>query len=242
MIISKESIQQNVIEILQNIASAAAKANRPADSVKLMAVTKTKPWETIQALIDCGIRCFGENYPEEIEEKASAFSSLSLFPAMIGHLQSRKCRIVADNCSAWHSLDRLETARKMELLCSERERILPVFIECNLGGEESKSGWSFNGELLPKDFLTDLETLQSFPHLDIQGLMILPPFAENGEDNRAYFARTRQIADILNEHYGTHIRELSMGTSSDYLTAIEEGSTIVRIGTALVGAREYKNR
>lgn len=239
MIIDAVQMKANLEDIRGKIAAAAAKAGRKPEEVTLMAVTKTKPLEVMLALADLGLTSFGENYPDEIEEKIPSLGAYPFPVAMIGHLQSRKAKIVADRCDEFHSLDRLDIAEKMERLCAERDRILPVFLECNVGDEESKSGWHFRSDVLPDDFLADYEKIAQLPHLDIRGLMTLPPFAEDGESNRPYFIRMRKIADGLNRR-GAHITQLSMGTSSDYMVAIEEGATIVRIGTALAGAREYK--
>ena len=233
-------IEKNIEQIQNTIEKAAARAGRKPSDVRLMAVTKTKPPETVAALLRAGIRCFGENYPDETAEKIAAFrteSGTSL--AMIGHLQSRKAKIVADIFDEYHSLDRPEIAEKMEALCAARDRIMPVLIECNVGDEESKSGWHFHDSSVPDAFLADMEKILAFPHLKVRGLMILPPYTENGEENRKYFIRTREIAEYLNSRLNAGLTELSMGTSGDYAQAVEEGATIVRIGTALVGPRNY---
>lgn len=240
MLIDEVQMKSNLEAIQEQIQVSAKKAGRNPDEITLMAVTKTKPLEVMLTLSKLGLKCFGENYPDEIEEK---IPSLGFYPfpvAMIGHLQSRKAKIVADRCDAFHSLDRLDIAEKMERLCAERNRVMPVFLECNVGDEATKSGWHFSSDEMPGEFLADYEKIAEMPHLDIQGLMTLPPFTENGESNRPFFIRLREIRDALNDRYGAHITELSMGTSSDYSVAIEEGSTIIRIGTALAGAREYK--
>lgn len=233
-------IQKNIETIQSNIESAADRSGRSASDVMLMAVTKTKPAEVIDALIKSGIHCFGENYPDETAEKIAAFrADPEAKLAMIGHLQSRKAKIVAEIFNEYHSLDRLETAERMEFLCAERNRIMPVLIECNVGDEISKSGWHFADDSIPDGFLADFEKIMKLPHLDVRGLMILPPYAEEAEVNRKYFIRTRNIADYLNTNCSARLTELSMGTSSDYAVAVEEGATIVRIGTALVGPRNY---
>ena len=239
----KAAILKNIEDIQSSIAAAAARAGRDPAAIRLMAVTKTKPPEVVECLIEAGMRCFGENYPDETAEKIGAFRTrgdVSL--AMIGHLQSRKAKIVADLFDEYHALDRLEIAEKMESLCAARERVMPVMIECNVGDEVTKGGWHFADDSIPEAFLADFEKIAALPHLDVRGLMILPPFTENGEENRKYFVRTRNIAEYLNAHCGAHISELSMGTSADYAIAVEEGATIVRIGTALVGPRQYKDK
>ena len=208
-----------------------------------MAVTKTKTPDVIAALLEAGQLYFGENYPDETAGKIDAFrADKDARLAMIGHLQSRKAKIVADLFDEFQSVDRLEIAEKMEALCAERNRVMPVMIECNVGDEESKSGWHFRDDTVPDGFLRDFERILTFQHLSVKGLMILPPYTETAEDNRGYFIRTRNVFDYLNKHLNAGLTELSMGTSIDFRVAVEEGSTIVRIGTALVGPRLYKNK
>ena len=234
-------ILRNLEEIQKKIAAAAERSGRNSSDVQLMAVTKTKPAEVVTCLIEAGVRSFGENYPDETAGKIDAFrTNDAVRLAMIGHLQSRKAKIVADLFDEFHSVDRLEIAEKMESLCAERNRILPVMIECNVGDEESKSGWHFQDASVPDAFLQDFEKIMTFPHLNIRGLMILPPYAEDGEVNRKYFIQTRKIMEYLNRNLNAGLTELSMGTSSDYPVAIEEGATVIRIGTALAGPRQYK--
>ena len=236
-------IQKNIEMIQENVTAAAARSGRNASDVTLMAVTKTKPAEVVTALLEAGIRCFGENYPDETAGKIDAYrAEPSAWLAMIGHLQSRKANIVADLFDEFHSVDRLEIAEKMEVLCTERNRVMPVMLECNVGDEESKSGWHFADDSIPDSFLSDFEKISRMRHLNVKGLMILPPYTEEAEVNRKYFVRTRNIADYLNRTFGTQLTELSMGTSIDYAVAIEEGSTIIRIGTALVGPRDYSGK
>ena len=242
-ILDASVIQKNIEDIREIIESAALRSGRKGSDVRLMAVTKTKPAEVVSSLIAAGIRCFGENYPDETIEKIDAFRTIDdANLAMIGHLQSRKAKIVADHFDEFQSLDRLEIAEKMESLCAERGRVLPVLIECNIGDEASKSGWHFVDDSIPDAFIQDFEAISRLPHLDVRGLMVMPPFTEEAEINRKYFIRTRKIADYLNRNCGGHLTELSMGTSSDYAVAVKEGSTVVRIGTALVGPRDYSKK
>ncbi len=234
-------ILRNLEVIQEKIAVAAEHSGRSIADVQLMAVTKTKSADVVECLINAGLRAFGENYPDETAGKIDAFrTNDAVRVAMIGHLQSRKAKIVADLFDEYHSVDRLEIAEKMEALCAERNRILPVMIECNVGDEESKSGWHFHDASIPDEFLQDFEKILTFPHLKMRGLMILPPYAEDGEVNRKYFVRTRMIMEYLNQNLNAGLTELSMGTSSDYPVAIEEGATVIRIGTALAGPRQYK--
>ncbi len=236
-------IKKNIEMIQENVSAAAARSGRKASDVTLMAVTKTKPAEVVAALLEAGIRCFGENYPDETAGKIEAYrAEPSAWLAMIGHLQSRKAKIVAELFDEFHSVDRLEIAEKMETLCAERNRVMPVMLECNVGDEESKSGWHFADDSFPDSFLSDFEKISRMQHLNVKGLMILPPYTEEAEVNRKYFVRTRKIAEYLNRTFGAQLTELSMGTSIDYAVAIEEGATMIRIGTALVGPRDYSGK
>lgn len=239
MIIDSDTIKKNLRGIQNNMRIAAEKSGRVPEAIELMAVTKTKPAEVIRCLIDLGLKCFGENYPDETAEKRDAFAGDGISLAMIGHLQSRKAKLVCDIFDEFHSLDRLEIAEKIDKLCLERGRVMPVFLECNVGDEETKSGWHLADDSIPESFLADFEKISAMPNLDVCGLMILPPFTEEAEVNRKYFIRTRKLAEYLNSSMGAHISHLSMGTSIDYMVAIEEGADIIRIGTALAGPRDY---
>lgn len=238
----QQTLAHNLEVIRERIMTAVKKADRSSDRITLMAVTKTKPAETIRDLIELGLREFGENYPDETVEKMDAFKGDGVRISMIGHLQSRKAKLVADYFDCFQSVDNYEIAEKVDTLCCDRNKTMPVFLECNVGGEDSKGGWYFEDSDIPDSFLQDFERIQRLKHLQIKGLMILPPYTENGETNRPYFIRTRGILEYLNQYLDAGISELSMGTSIDYMEAIEEGATIVRIGTVLVGARAYPNK
>lgn len=237
--IDRNIIQEKLLEIQSNMTAAANKADRNPQSIRLMAVTKTKPAEVIQTLIDLGLKDIGENYPDETVEKKEVFASapddVSLH--MIGHCQSRKVKIVADLFDTFQSLDRLDIGLKLNQVLLERQKTMPVFLEMNTSEEISKNGWILNGDQVSDGFLQDLDRLQRCLQLEINGLMTLPPFTEKAEENRRYFAAMRAVMDELNARYGTQLKELSMGTSIDYRVAIEEGATYVRIGTSLVGPR-----
>ncbi len=238
----KNVIQTKLSEIKQNIAESALKSGRDPDAIRLMAVTKTKPAETVQTLIDLGVTEIGENYPDETLEKRAVFDAApeTVRLNMIGHCQSRKIKIVAELFDCFQSLDSLETGLKLNQALRKNGKVMPVLIELNVGAETSKMGWPLDGAVLTEQFYSDFEKLQTCSQLKIEGLMTLPPFTEveNAEDNRRYFANLRNVLEQLNVRYGTRMHELSMGTSNDYRVAIEEGATCVRIGTSLVGPRE----
>lgn len=223
------------------IDDACQRSGRRIDEVELMAVTKTKPEEVIQALIQLGVRTFGENYPDETVEKIRSFrdGADSVRLCMIGSLQSRKAKLVAKHFDAFHSVDSLKTAERMDALLDQMDRSMEALLEINVGGEASKHGWDIDQ---CDELFRDVERIMRLPRLEIAGLMTLPPYAVNGELNRRYFARLRELLAQINRAFGMSWVTLSMGTSDDFPIAIEEGATIVRIGTKLVGARVCRNR
>ena len=234
------TIRENYLHVLDQIARAAEKSDRNADQIRLVVVTKTQPLEIVQAAIDAGIRLFGENYPEEGVTKIQSLTVQSGVEwHMIGHVQSRKARLVADHFALLHSLDSLKLARRLDRFSAERQRVLPVLLEFNVGGEESKSGWDASDERQWNSFHPEVAELLTLPNLRVQGLMTMPPLGIDPEESRRYFVRLRQLRDHLAVQFPqADWRELSMGTSTDFEVAVEEGATLVRVGTAIVGARK----
>jgi pyridoxal phosphate enzyme (YggS family) len=204
-------------------------------------VTKTQPLETVQAAIEAGVRIFGENYPEEGVMKIQSLpAQTGVEWHMIGHVQSRKARLVAGHFALLHSLDSLKLATRLDRFAEEAGRSLPVLLELNVGGEESKSGWEASTDNHWDAILPEIAALHELPHLRLQGLMTMPPLGMESEDSRQYFQRLRLLRDRLASQFPqTDWHELSMGTSSDFQVAVEEGATLVRVGTAIVGARNY---
>lgn len=229
--------------VLEKIANSAHRANRDPEEIRLVVVTKTQPIEVVQAAIEAGVRIFGENYPEEGVMKIQSLTAQSGVEwHMIGHVQSRKAHLVADHFALLHSLDSLKLAGRLDRFAAERKRILPVLLEFNVGGEESKSGWDAQDESRWDALFPDLSAIVELPNLRIQGLMTIPPLGTDPEDSRHFFQRLR----LLRDHLATQFpkldwRELSMGTSTDYQVAVEEGATLVRVGTAIVGARKFQS-
>ena len=161
---------------------------------------------------------------------------------MIGHVQSRKARLVADHFALLHSRDSLKLAQRLDRFAAEGHRRLPVLLEFNVGDEASKSGWSASDESQWDSFLPDVQAILGLPNLRVHGLMTMPPLGGDPEDSRRFFQRLRLLRDRLALTFPqADWRELSMGTSSDYTVAVEEGATLVRVGTAIVGARRYKS-
>lgn len=235
------SIRESYQSVLDQIETAARKSNRDPHEVRLVVVTKSQPLEVIQAAIEAGVRILGENYPEEAVTKIqSLMGQTGVEWHMIGHVQSRKARLVADHFALLHSLDSLKLARRLDRFAAEAGRVLPVLLECNVGGEESKAGWEASDESQWEALFPDVSAILGLPNLQVQGLMTMPPLETDPEDSRRYFQRLRQLRDRLASQFpGADWRELSMGTSADYFIAVQEGATLVRVGTAIVGARKY---
>ena len=160
---------------------------------------------------------------------------------MIGHVQSRKAQLVAENFNLLHSLDSLKLATRLDRFCSEAKRVLPVLLEFNVGEEDSKSGWSaWNDEIWPA-LLVEISSVLALPNLKVRGLMAMPPLGETAEFSRVFFKRLKRLQEYLSLQLPqANFTELSMGTSGDYEVAVQEGATLVRVGTAIVGARQYK--
>jgi len=236
------SIRDNYQSTLDQIANAARNSARDPNEIRLVVVTKSQPLEVVQAVLEAGIRILGENYPEEGVTKMQSLAEQSGVEwHMIGHVQSRKARLVADHFALLHSLDSLKLAQRLDRFAAERNHVLPVLLEFNVGGEESKSGWDASEEAHWDAFMPEIAGLLDLPHLRVQGLMTMPPLGTNPEDSRRFFLRLRLLRDHLAAQFPqADWHELSMGTSADFTVAVEEGATLVRVGTAIVGARKYK--
>jgi pyridoxal phosphate enzyme (YggS family) len=238
-----QNIKQRLEIIEANVTFAAEKTNRVLSDVLILAVSKRQPVSVIEAAYACGLRSFGENYAEEAQEKIKQLSYLpDIRWEMVGHVQSRKSALVAANFSRIHSLDSLKLARKLDSAWAGQGSTQPldVMLELNVSGEASKEGlpaWERNQW---EDLLPIVSEILSLSHLHLTGLMTMPPLFDDPEQSRPFFRRLRQARDFLNQQIpGLGLRELSMGTSSDYGVAVEEGATIIRIGTALLGPRIF---
>ncbi|HTC95264.1 MAG TPA: YggS family pyridoxal phosphate-dependent enzyme [Terriglobales bacterium] len=228
------SIVQNVAVILERIANAARRVNRSPEEVTLMAVTKTvEPARIIEAY-KAGVRVFGENRVQEFTGKAEALHACSEARwRLIGHLQSNKSSQAAELFAAVDSVDSIRLAQRLNAAAQAFGKKLEALLEINIGAEDSKHGFSPDSPEL-RDLLKQSAELT---HLEIRGLMAIPPFTENPEGARPYFRRLRQLRDELAKPSGLKLSALSMGMSHDFEVAIEEGSTCVRIGTAIFGER-----
>ena len=237
------SIRERYLHALDQIATAACRSDRNAGEVRLVVVTKSQPVEIARAAIEAGAKILGENYPEEGVTKIQSLPSQSGVEwHMIGHVQSRKARLVPDYFALLHSLDSLKLAQRLNRFATEGNRILSVLLEFNVGNEESKGGWEASDESNWNALLPEIDTILRLPHLRVHGLMTMPPLGSDPEQSRRFFQRLRRLRDHLADQFPqADWRELSMGTSPDYAVAVEEGATLVRVGTAIVGARTYKS-
>lgn len=236
------SIREKYLFALDQIASAARKSGRDSDRVRLVVVTKSQPLEVVRAAVEAGARVFGENYTDEgVMKIQSLAAQTGVEWHMIGHVQSRKARLVAEHFALLHSLDSLKLAQRLDRFAAESSRTLPVLLEFNVGGEETKFGWDASDESKWDALLSELAPLFDLQNLQIRGLMTMPPLGDTPEDSRRFFRRARLLRERLAAQLpGSDWRELSMGTSVDYTVAVEEGATLVRVGTAIVGERNYK--
>ena len=225
--------EENIGYVRERIASACRRAGRRPEEVKLVAVSKTVPPELIRRAFEAGLRDFGENRVQEANAKRPALSDLTVTWHMVGHLQSNKAKLARELFHVVHSVDSLRLAQKLDqaAVCSDDK--LPVLLQVNLGDELTKSG-------AREEEISQLaEQVGRLKTLELRGLMGLPPFFEDPEQARPFFRRLRELAKSLEALNlpNVSMQELSMGMSHDFEIAIEEGSTTVRIGTAIFGPR-----
>jgi len=232
-------IAKNYQQVKERIAEACRRVYRSPDDVTLVVVTKGHTVERIRCAIELGMRKFGENYAEEGSEKIESIGKVAgLEWHMIGHIQSRKAEMVVQFFDMVHSLDSLKLARRLDRFAAEKGKVLPVLLECNVSGEESKFGFPASDRNRWQDLLADFSEIAQLSHLEIRGLMTMAPLFENPEFSRPVFRKLVELQGYLRTHL-PEVRwdEVSMGMSSDFEVAIEEGATIVRIGQAILGER-----
>jgi len=227
-----EAIRDRVEEVRRRIAEAACQVRREPGEVELVAVTKTVPVSRIREALSAGITTLGENRVQEAREKIGLLSSLGVTWHLVGHLQTNKSQLAVGLFDLIHSLDSLKLAASLNRHAAAMGKRVRVLVEVNLGGEPAKSGVPEN-ELLPL-----LQACRTFDHLTVDGLMTIPPFRRDPRDVRPFFQRLRALRDRAADTYPhLHLRHLSMGMSHDLEIGIEEGATLVRIGTAIFGER-----
>lgn len=229
-------LKDNLKEVEANIAAACEKAGRKREDVTLIAVSKTKPTAMLEEIYAEGIRTFGENKVQELTEKYEKLPS-DINWHMIGHLQRNKVKYIVDKACLIHSVDSYRLAEEINIQAKKHQVTVPVLIEVNVAGEDTKFGVS------PKETLQLAEEIASLENVRVQGLMTIAPFVEDPEENRVHFRRLKQLSvDIDSKNIdNVHMKILSMGMTNDYMVAIEEGATMVRVGTGIFGARNYTN-
>ncbi len=232
------SIQENLENIRAKLGEAAARAGRSLADITLVAVSKRKPASDVRTAFSAGQHVFGENYVQEAAEKIEALQEIrsALSWHFIGHLQRNKAKRAVELFDFIETVDSLKLLRAIGRHASQAGRVMPVLLQVNISAEESKAGMAPD-ELEP---FVDAMLAEDISGVDVQGLMILPPWNPDPEASRPWFAKARALREALSERYGSalDLRHLSMGMSGDFQVAVEEGATIVRIGTALFGARD----
>ncbi len=228
-------LKKNLANVEAAIEASCKKGGRTRESVTLIAVSKTKPAELIQEAYDAGVRDFGENKVQEICDKYSKLPG-DIRWHMIGHLQRNKVKHIIDKVCMIHSVDTYRLAEEINIQAKKHNVVMPILIEVNIADEQTKFG------VQKEDAIQLAEEISHLDSLRTEGLMVVAPYVENPEDNRKYFQEIRQLAvDIENKNLDNVVmRRLSMGMTGDYTVAIEEGATMVRVGTGIFGARSYK--
>ena len=229
-------IKENLTMVQEKMRQACHRAGRNEEEVTLIAVSKTKPLSMIEEAYDAGMREFGENKPQEMRDKARELHS-PVHWHMIGSLQTNKIKYVVGTACLIHSVDSVALAAAIEKEAAKKEQVTDILLEVNIAKEDSKHGF------LEEEVLPAVLEIAKFPHLRIRGLMTVAPYTENAEENRIYFRKMKELlVDIKAKNIdNVFMDSLSMGMSSDYEVAIEEGATMVRIGTGIFGERDYSH-
>ena len=227
-------VTENLNQVRENIKAACEAAGRDPKEVTLIAVSKTKPVHMLQEAYDAGARVFGENKVQEITDKYPQLPK-DIQWHMIGHLQRNKVKYIVDKVALIHSVDSLRLAQTIEQEAAKHDVCVPILLEVNVAQEETKFG------LKTEEVLPFIEKIANFEHIKVCGLMTIAPFVDNPEENRQIFANLHKLSVDINEKNidNVYVNILSMGMTNDYEVAIEEGATMVRVGTGIFGARNY---
>ena len=231
----ESEIASRLEQVRERIRQACERVGRDPSEVTLIAVSKTKPLSDILTAGECGQIDFGENYPQELKEKALALEGKGFRLHQIGHLQRNKVKYIIQHVCMIHAVDSVRLARQIEAEAEKHSLDMDILLEVNVAGEESKFGFS------PEETEAAAREIAALPHVHIRGLMTIAPFVDDPEENRVHFRNLRALAvDIGHKNIdNVSMNELSMGMTGDYETAIEEGATMIRVGTGIFGARDY---
>ena len=230
-------VAENYRYVLKKVEEACARSGRDPKDVTLIAVSKTKPIEMIEEAMEAGARVFGENKVQELDEKYDIMPK-DIHWQMIGHLQRNKVKYIIDKAELIHSVDSIRLAETIDKEAAKKGIVVNVLLEVNMAKEDTKFG------LMPEEVMDFIHEIVRFQHIKVQGLMTIAPFVENPEENRIHFANLRKLSvDIAKEKVdNVNMSILSMGMTNDFEVAIEEGATMVRIGTAIFGERNYAHQ
>jgi hypothetical protein len=228
------NIEANLNRVKNEIAQAAQVSGRKVTDIELIAVTKTHPTEIVREAVDAGHLVFGESKVQEARAKIPLLP-LNIRWHFIGHLQKNKIRHALPLFEIIHSVESLELARAIDRIAQEDGLHPRILLEVNVAGEGSKFGFKAS------TLRSELESLLLLPRLSIEGLMCIPPLAEEAETSREYFVELRELRDALEQEFEVNLPHLSMGMTNDYSVAVEEGATLVRVGTAIFGERKRRN-
>jgi pyridoxal phosphate enzyme (YggS family) len=226
-------IAENLGRVREQVAQAAAKAGRAVDEIDLVAITKTHPAEKVREAIEAGHTLFGESRVQEARIKIPELPS-SLRWHFVGHLQKNKIRHALPLFELFHSVDSLALAQEMNRISDEEGMHPRVLLEVNVASEGSKFGFK------PETVRAEMESLLALPRLSIEGLMTIPPLTEEAEASRTFFVQLRELRDALEKEFDLKLPQLSMGMTNDFTVAVEEGATLVRVGTAIFGERSSR--
>ena len=229
------SILDNLERVREQIALAAAKAARDVKDVELVAIAKTHPAEKVREAVEAGQTLFGENRVQEARAKISELSS-NIRWHFVGHLQKNKVRQALPLFEIIHSVDSFALAQDINRIAEEEGLYPRILLEVNVAGEGSKFGFA------PDDLREQMEMLLALPRLSIDGLMCIPPLAVESEDSRKFFVQVRELRDSLEKEFNMKLPQLSMGMTQDFPIGIQEGATLVRVGTAIFGERSKKQK
>ncbi len=231
----EQELKKRLTQVKTKIKTAALKSNRSPKEIKLVAVSKNQSINKVKLLVDHGIKTFGENRVQELIKKKNELSNYNINWHFIGHLQRNKVKYLMrmKNCKMIQSLDSWRLAKEINKRAKKNEKVITTLVEINISGDENKFG------IEPEETIDFVNRVCKLSNLKINGLMAIAPYLENPNETRPYFQRMARLMEKINNK-GYNLKELSMGMSNDYQIAIEEGATMIRIGTALFGSRDYK--